>query len=106
MAGRAVDRRGVATAIAGAAPSVAVHARIEAHVNLEGGARQDVDANLHQERVASRVGEVVGYDAVRAALRGRGDRAFHTTWVYRAHAVRHGTALHIGQRRAVSDDVI
>src|SRR5712692_9992701 len=101
MAGRDVVRRGVATAIAGDAPSLAVHARIEAHVNLEVGVRQVVDANLHPEGVATRVGEVVGDDAVGAALRGRGDLAFHTTWVYRAHPVRHVTALQIGERRAV-----
>ncbi len=108
MAGRLVDRAGVRAAVAGPATAVAVDGRVEAQIEPVAGqrARQRLERRPHHDRVANRIGEVVGLDLVLAALCGRRDAAFHTACVERPDGVRHVAGLQVGERGAVGDDVL
>ena len=60
---------------------------------------------MHQHRVARRIGDVGGDEAVAVARTGGGHGAGHAGRIGR-HRVGHVTRLQIGERRAVGDDVL
>ena len=106
VAGRGVDRRGVAAAVPLPAAAVAVHRGVEAHVELVRRVLRD-EGHMHEHRVAARVGQVVGDDPVLAALRGRRDPACHPAGVgQRLRRVRRVPRLQVGERRAVAHLVL
>ena len=104
--GGVVDRRRVGAAVARPAAAVAVHGRVEAHV--EPVARLlGVDPDPHQHRVPGRIGEVLRLDPVLAALGSCGHPAGHATCLgNRLDGVGHVARLEVGERRAVGDDVL
>ncbi len=104
--GRTVDRRRVCAAVAHPAAAVAVHGRVEAHVELVAGLL-GIEPDPHQHRVAGRIGEVLRLDPVLAALRRRSHPAGHAAGLGNClDGVGHVTRLEVGERRTVGDDVL
>ena len=90
------------------AAAVAVERRVEADVELEIGARarERDQARVHHDRLAPRIGHVVGDDLVAAALGGARDAATQRALVERLHRVGHVARLEVGERPAVGHDVL
>ncbi len=106
MAGRVVDRRLVGAPVPRAAAPVAVHRRVEAHVQPV-VVRRRPEPDAHEDRVPVRVGDVLGLDPILAAPRRRRDLARHAAGVaLRLHRVAHVARLQVGERGAVGDDVL
>ena len=106
IARRVVDRGPVGAAVPRAAASVAVHRRVEAHVQPQARDRRP-ELDVHEHRVAAGVGHVVGLDPVLAVPRSRDHGARHAAGVgMRLHRVGHVPRLQVGERGAVGDDVL
>ena len=106
MSGRGVDRRGVAAAVPLAAATVPVDRRVEAHVEAVARILRR-EGDVHQHRVAARVGDVVGRDPILAAL-GRGRHpAGHASGVgQRLGRVGHVARLEVSKGRPVAHLVL
>ena len=102
------DRPAVGAAVARAAAAVAVERRVQAHVELEvrQPAAQRGQARAHHHGRSRRVGQVVGDDAVAAALGGGGHAAAERAGVERAHGVGRVARLQVGERRPVGHHVL
>ncbi len=106
MAGRGVGQRRVGASVPAAAAPVSVHRGIEAQVEPKPVRHARLERDVHQQGVACGVGDVVGGELPLAVPGGCRNATRHASAAgKRCDRVRRVAPLHVGERRAVGDDV-
>ena len=113
VTGGGIDRAAVATTVFTlhtATTAIAVDTGIVAHIKLIGGgiANERYEVDIHDQRVLTRIGQVVSYDAILSAFGGCRYLAVQGVRILaeRLHGIGSIARLQIGEGTAICDDIL
>src|SRR5258708_34420773 len=101
---------GVPPAVPTATAAIAVDTGIVTHIKLIGGqiANERYEVDIHDQRVPSRIGEVVSNDAILSTLRGCRYLAVKGVRIRteRLHVIGGTPCLQVGERTAICNNIL